>query len=91
MPNPIFDFEDATTEDAARQSMQHAINDGSVWHMQGSLGRSAMAMIEAGQCALGLKGVRDYWGSYIPNRNEVRPGTKGSVEYVEAHGYTVLD
>jgi len=30
---------------------------------------------------LGPVGHKDYWGNYIPSRDEVVPGTKGSVEY----------
>jgi len=62
---------------------QKGINDGSVWKMQGSMGRQAMALIESGHCVLGEQGHRDYYGNYIPSRTEVQPGTKGSQEYAD--------
>lgn len=73
------------------EAMQEAINSGSVWSLEGSMGREAMGLIEAGLCALGHEGCRDYWGNYIPSRHEVQAGTKGSVQYVEDHGNEVRD
>jgi len=52
-------------------------SDGGIYH--------AHCARDAGQIALGEEGRRDYWGNYVPSRYEVEPGTKGSVEYVEAH------
>ena len=34
------------------EDMQAGINDGTVWHMEGSIGRSAMSAIENGFCIL---------------------------------------
>ena len=65
-------------------SVQRAINSGSAWSFQGSYGRTMMAAIESGRCLLGKDGARDYYGNYIPSRDEVREGTKGSISYVEA-------
>ena len=62
-------------------SVQKAINDG-LWGLQGSYGRTMMDAIEQGYCVLGRKGCRDYYGNYIPSRDEVQDGTKGSVGYV---------
>lgn len=62
--------------------LQKAINSGSAWSLQGSYGRAMMAAIEAGYCMLGRQPARDYWGSRIPSRDEVKAGTKGSPEYV---------
>ncbi len=62
-------------------SIQKIINAGQ-WSLQGSFGRTMMAAIEAGQCLLGRSGARDYYGNYIPSRDEVKPGTKGSFDYV---------
>jgi hypothetical protein len=67
-------------------ALQELVDNGSAWRLEGSVGRAAMAAIEAGQIALGPVGHRDYWGNYVPSRDEVEPGTKGSVEFVEAHG-----
>lgn len=76
------------------RTMQDMINDGSVWKMEGSMGRAAMRAIEYGECVLGEVGHYDYWGNYVPSRFEVKPGTKGSLEYqqkmIEA-GVTLSD
>lgn len=69
-------------------STQRAINSG-MWGLQGSYGRSMMEAINAGYCLLGPEGsaalpkdYRDYYGNTIPSRNDVKPGTKGSYEFV---------
>lgn len=64
-------------------SVQRAINSG-MWGLQGSYGREMMAAIENGYCMLGKNSSKDYYGNRIPSRDEVKPGTKGSREYVEA-------
>lgn len=82
MTDDIIAFEEGEQDEQDTVEMfQRMINDGSVWKLQGSYGRTAMDLIESGQCILGEHGSRDYWGNYIPSRFEVKPGTKGSVEY----------
>jgi hypothetical protein len=83
-----FDLEDvlaiegeAESEEDYYLSLQRAINSG-MWSLQGSYGRSMMDAINGGQCLLGEKGAKDYWGNYIPARDEVKPGTKGSAGFV---------
>ncbi|MDW9491704.1 hypothetical protein [Sinorhizobium meliloti] len=61
---------------------QELINSGLAWRLEGSIGRQCMAAIEAGACMLGRVGHRDYWGNYVPSRDEVQAGTKGSFDYV---------
>ena len=61
--------------------MQDLINTGTAWKLEGSVGRSAMALIESGECMLGEEGHRDYRGNYVPSRHEVEAGSKGSPEY----------
>lgn len=63
-------------------AMQQSINDGTAWKFQGSVGRSMMDALEAGICVLGRKPAADYYGNRIPSRDEVKPGTKGSILYV---------
>ena len=63
--------------------LQELINSGLAWKLEGSVGRAAMAAIEAGECVLGTVGHYDYYGNYIPSRYEVQPGTKGSYEYAD--------
>ena len=65
------------------EGMQALIDSGMAWKLEGSTGRAAMDAIEAGVCILGEEGHTDYWGNYVPSRYEVKPGTKGSVEYAE--------
>lgn len=62
-------------------SLQRAINSG-MWSLQGSYGRAMMHAIESGFCLLGPSGCRDFWGNYIPSRDEVQAGTKGSSDFV---------
>ena len=66
-------------------ALQELVNTGDAWRLEGSVGREAMELIEAGWITLGEVGHRDYWGNYVPSRTEVEPGTKGSPEYVDAH------
>ncbi len=72
------------TEDEEIEALQDLINTGDAWHMEGATGRAAMACIESGACILGEEGHRDFWGNYVPSRYEVKPGTKGSIEYQKA-------
>jgi hypothetical protein len=65
------------------EQLQALIDSGMAWHLEGAVGRAAMDAIENGDCILGPEGHRDYWGNYVPSRDEVQPGTKGSVEYAE--------
>ncbi len=76
-------YREDATEDEVIAAYQLLIDTGAAWTMDGSTGRAAMSLIEAGACMLGEQGTRDYWGNYVPSRYEVRPGTKGSPEYVE--------
>lgn len=66
------------------ESMQHLVDTGMAWQLEGAVGREAMALLEQGLLVLGPVGHRDYWGNYIPARYEVEPGTLGSPEYAEA-------
>ena len=61
--------------------LQGLIDSGAAWKLEGSVGRAAMEAIEEGYCILGPEGHRDAYGGYVPSRDEVQPGTPGSVEY----------
>ena len=76
--------EDASEEDTIA-TYQALIDSGMAWSLEGHVGRTAMGLIESGQCMLGEEAHVDYWGNRVPSRTEVEPGTKGSREYVEAH------
>lgn len=82
--------EDATEAEqiAAYQAM---INDGSAWRLEGHVGRTAMGLIEQGVCALGPTDHTDYWGNHVPSRDQVEPGSQGSVQYVEERGNVVVE
>lgn len=75
-------YRDDATEAETIDAYQALIDNGQAWRLEGHVGRTAMDLIEAGLCILGPEGHRDYWGNYVPSRDEVEPGTKGSVEYV---------
>jgi hypothetical protein len=61
--------------------LQALIDSGAAWKLEGSVGRAAMEAIEEGHCILGPEGHYDTYGGYVPSRDEVKPGTPGSVEY----------
>lgn len=83
--------DDADEEDVAI-AMQKAINSGSAWSFQGSYGRSMMAALESGNAMLGKEPARDYYGNYIPSRDQVKAGTKGSYQLVaDKHGVEYAD
>ena len=60
--------------------MQRMINDGSVWHMEGSMGRLAMQLLRSGECCLPNTEYRDAYGNRIPSRDELKEGTTGTME-----------
>jgi hypothetical protein len=62
-------------------ALQHLINTGEVWSLEGSMGRAAMAAIQAGDCMLGEEPRKDFYGHVIPSRHDVEPGTIGSEQY----------
>jgi hypothetical protein len=82
--NASFLYDENVTPEETIEGFQELINSGMAWRLEGSVGRSAMAMIEDGQCMLGEEGHRDYYGNYVPSRTEVKAGTKGSPEFVAA-------
>jgi hypothetical protein len=77
----LIEGETTCTEREYYQSMQRAINAG-MWDMQGSMGRAMMDAINAGLCMLGTREFRDYWGNPVPSREQVKEGTKGSIQFV---------
>lgn len=74
--------EDATEEEVI-EVYQHLINTGQAWMMEGHVGRTADRMLEDGICILGEVGHTDYYGTPIPSRYQVKPGTKGSFDYAK--------
>ncbi len=74
--------EDVTREEYV-EGYQELIDSGMAWRLEGSVGREAMSLIEAGECMLGEEGHCDFYGNYVPSRTEVKAGTKGSPEYCQ--------
>lgn len=70
------------SEQESIEFIQGLIDSGDVWKLQGSYGRAAMDLIRGGQCLLGPVGHHDAYGNYVPSRDEVQPGTPGSLEFV---------
>ncbi len=64
------------------EMIQRLINTGMAWQMEGSIGRDCMRAIEAGRAMCGTESRRNYWGNVVPSRYDVKPGTKGSFDYV---------
>lgn len=73
------------TQDEYYCALQVAVNDGAAWKFQGSVGRNLMESINEGAILLGRKPAADYYGNRIPSRDEVKPGTKGSYDFVVEH------
>jgi hypothetical protein len=77
-------YRDDATPDETIKAYQHLINTGSCWTMDGSTGRYAMELLKGGFCMLGETGHQNAYGGYVPSRYEVKPGTLGSREYMNA-------
>lgn len=82
----MFDYDvienGADSEEQYFEELQKAINSLVAWRLQGSYGRTMMQALQDGKCMLGHEHTRDYWGSRIPSRDEVKAGTAGSFELV---------
>lgn len=76
---------DQSAEDSL-EGVQQLIDSGQGWLLEGSVGRALSAAIEDGAAVLGPVEHRDYWGNRIPSRDQVQPGTKGSVRYAHTVG-----
>ena len=62
------------------QEIQSQINSGLAWRLEGSVGRFASDMLEAGVCMLPLISRTDAYGNRVPNRHQIKAGSKGSYE-----------
>jgi hypothetical protein len=80
-PNLDVLWRDDATEDDVLDALQHLVNTGDAWRLEGTVGRAADAALESRLIALGHEGHRDYYGNYVPSRFEVEPGSKGAAEY----------
>ena len=64
---------------AGLDEFQRLIETGDVWQMEGLLGRQAMTHLKTGACFLPNRQTKDHYGNPIPSRDEVLPGTAGSL------------
>lgn len=62
-------------------SMQSLIDTGAAWRLEGSIGRAAMGALASGECVLPAVAHRDYWGTTVPARGELEPGSIGTIDY----------
>jgi hypothetical protein len=60
------------------QAVQNQIDSGMAWKLEGSVGRFASDMLEAGVCMLPLVSRCDYYGNTVPSRHQIKAGSKGS-------------
>lgn len=74
-------LEESETIEERAAAIQPMIDTGAIWHLEGSAGREAMALIESGHCVLGPERTTDYYGNVIGSRFDVVDGTKGSASY----------
>ena len=81
--NDVYAIEgEAETAEEYALAMQRAINSGMAWRVQGFYGRSAMDALESGLCMLPKEAHTDYYGSTVPSRTWLEPGSKGTRENV---------
>lgn len=67
-------------KDYGYDKLQNSINDGSVWRMEGRAGRAAMEALRSGICMLPKQHFFDAYGNYVPSRDELVSGTKGTFQ-----------
>ena len=60
--------------------VQQIINNGTVWHMEGSMGRYAMDTLQLGATMLPKKDFSNAYGGHIPSRDMIKDGSTGSKE-----------
>ena len=65
---------------AGLTEIQQGIDSGNVWQMEGAAGRDAMSRLTNGECFLPTTPHKDYWGNRVPSRDDLKPGTQGTLE-----------
>lgn len=58
--------------------MQSLIDSGLAWQLEGAVGRLAMDLLSSGACMLPKTSHIDYYGNYIPSRDDLKEGSKGT-------------
>ena len=59
---------------------QELINSGHAWSLEGSVGRSCMRTLESGACMLPKHSKVNAYGGYVPSRDDLKKGTKGTFQ-----------
>ena len=59
---------------------QNLMDAGDIWKFEGSVGRTASQLLEAGVLVLPEERRSDYYGNVIPARGDLKPGTKGTLQ-----------
>ena len=62
------------------EDIQDQIISGEIWMFEGSVGRMAIRLLTAGVCYLPEVATQDAYGNRIPSRNDLKAGTKGTLE-----------
>jgi hypothetical protein len=70
----------AAQEEAGLTEIQGWIESGQAWKLEGAVGRAAMNHLETGECFLPTVSHRDAYGNKVPSRDELKPGSKGTLE-----------
>jgi len=77
----IMAYEDGSLSEADTIKMfQEMVNDGSVWKLQGSYGRTAQAMLDAGVIQPPTKATTDYYGNKIPTKGQPPTGAEMKID-----------
>jgi len=71
--------------------LQKFIDTGDAWLTEGHIGRTAMSALEQGACLLPEKSHKDAYGGTIPSRNDLMPGTTGTLENAQNFWENVLN
>lgn len=73
MVDDIIAYETGGLTDAQMKKMfQKMVNTGQVWSLQGSYGRTAKALLDAGEIEFPTKKTKDYYGNPIPTKAMVK-------------------
>lgn len=71
--------------------IQERVNSGVAWQLEGAYGRQAMEFLKTGLIFLPDVRHRDAYGSTVPSRDDLKPGTTGtllnSVRFWKAHEF----
>jgi len=74
----IMDYETGEMSEAQlKKFFQKLVDTGQAWKLQGSYGRTASAMLNAGFIKFPKKKTYDYYGNPIPMRKKVQTKLKG--------------